>query len=677
MVDGGDEHAAGVQAHHLAGGQVDDGNQRLADQLLGLIVHGDTGEDLPVGPRSVVQGEAQQLFALGHRLAGLDLDHPEVGLAEGVKVHLLLQIGLQLRLDGLGGGGGGSLQLRELFLQINAGEEIFTFDDRRARGEETPLTGGLPGGVCPAGADLGENLPAGLRHKGGEEDCADAHRLQQIVEDAGQPRPLGLVLGKHPGLVLVDILVGPADDLEDLCKGVLESVFLHLLLIEPPERGGHGEQLAVQGRILPLLGGKSTAEVLAHHGGGTAHQIAQVVGQIHIDGVDESLVGEIAVGAEGEGAQQEKAQSVYSVALSQQIGIHHIALGFGHFPAVQQEPAVAEDLLGQGQVQGHQQGGPDDGVEADDLLAHKVDVGRPVVVKIVVFGVLIAQRGDIVGEGVHPHIGHVFGVEVHHDAPGEGGPGDAEILQTGVDKVVHHLVDPAAGFQEVGVYQQIPHPAGVLGQAEEVGLLLGVLDLPAAVGTLAVFDLRLGPEGLAVGAVFAHILALVDVPLLVETAENFLDRLHVVVVGGADKAVVGDVHQLPEVQDSPLALHDVVHKLLGRDAGGPGFLLNLLAVLVGAGEEHHVVALETLVAGHGVGGHGTVGVADVKLVRGVVDGGGDIEFLTVHRGDPPFRCFLPGDSGGRCRASRRCWISGRGWRSHRAAWRPDHGNRPG
>ncbi len=166
---------------------------------------------------------------------------------------------------------------------------------------------------------LGENLPTGLRHKGGEEDCADAHRLQQIVEDAGQPRPLGLVLGKHPGLVLVDILVGPADDLEDLCKGVLESVFLHLLLIEPPERGGHGEQLAVQGRILPLPGGKSTAEVLAHHGGGTAHQIAQVVGQIHIDGVDESLVGEIAVGAEGEGAQQEKAQSVYSVALSQQI----------------------------------------------------------------------------------------------------------------------------------------------------------------------------------------------------------------------------------------------------------------------------------------------------------------------------------------------------------------------
>ena len=98
-----------------------------------------------------------------------------------------------------------------------------------------------------------------------------------------------------------------------------------------------------------------------------------------------------------------------------------------------------------------------------------------------------------------------------------------------------------------------------------------------------------------------------------------------VVVGGADEAVIGDVHQLPQVEDTALARHDLVDKLLGRHAGLPGLGLDLLAMLVGAGQEQDVVAPQPLVAGDGVGGHGTVGVADVELVRGIVDGGGDIK----------------------------------------------------
>ena len=51
---------------------------------------------------------------------------------------------------------------------------------------------------------------------------------------------------------------------------------------------------------------------------------------------------------------------------------------------------------------------------------------------------------------------------------------------------------------------------------------------------------------------------------------------------------------------------------------------------IGAGEEHHVEALKPLVAGDGVGGHGAVAVADVQLVRGVVDRRGDIKRLFFH-----------------------------------------------
>ena len=97
-----------------------------------------------------------------------------------------------------------------------------------------------------------------------------------------------------------------------------------------------------------------------------------------------------------------------------------------------------------------------------------------------------------------------------------------------------------------------------------------------------------------------------------------------VVVGGADEAVVGNVHQLPQIQHAPLTGDDVVHKLLGGHACGLGLVLDLLAMLVGSGEEHDVIALKPLEARHGVRRHGAVGVADVELGGRVIDGGGNV-----------------------------------------------------
>ncbi len=102
----------------------------------------------------------------------------------------------------------------------------------------------------------------------------------------------------------------------------------------------------------------------------------------------------------------------------------------------------------------------------------------------------------------------------------------------------------------------------------------------------------------------------------------------------ADEAVVGDVHQLPQVLDAPGSLHNAVHEHLGGDAGLFRLVLDLLAVLVGAGEEQHVLPLQAVVPGQGVGGHGAVGVADVELVRGVVNGRGDVKLLLFHGGSP-------------------------------------------
>ena len=207
-------------------------------------------------------------------------------------------------------------------------------------------------------------------------------------------------------------------------------------------------------------------KVLLHHGDRPADQVAQVVGQIHVDAGDQALIGEVAVGAEGEGPQHEEPQRVHAVALGQQIGIHHVALGLGHLIAVEVQPAMAEDLLGKRQLHAHQEGGPDDGVEADDLLADDVDVSGPIPGKIGIGIVEIAQGGGVAEQGVHPDVDHMARVEVHGNPPGEGGPGNAEVLQTRLDEVVDHLIDPGGRLQPARGLQQGPDPVrrGIPGQ---------------------------------------------------------------------------------------------------------------------------------------------------------------------------------------------------------------------
>ena len=57
VMHGGDEHTAGLDAHHGPGREVRDGDAGLAYQLLRLIILVDAGEDHPVRAGAVVQNE--------------------------------------------------------------------------------------------------------------------------------------------------------------------------------------------------------------------------------------------------------------------------------------------------------------------------------------------------------------------------------------------------------------------------------------------------------------------------------------------------------------------------------------------------------------------------------------------------------------------------------------------
>ena len=173
-------------------------------------------------------------------------------------------------------------------------------------------------------------------------------------------------------------------------------------------------------------------------------------------------------------------------------------------------------------------------------------------------------------------------------------------------------------------------PVGVFAHAEKVRLFLGGLHLSAAVGALAVFELRRRPERFAGRAVHALVAALIDVALLVQLFEDLLHLPLVLLVRRADELVVGDVHQVPDALYLP---RHVVHELLGAHSRGGGLLLDLLPVLVRARLEAHVKALQALKARDRVGEHDLVGVADMRLARSVGDRRRDIIRFFAHK--PP------------------------------------------
>ena len=623
---GRDEHAVGLEAHHLPRRQVHDGHECLAHEVLGLIPLVDAREYLPVLARAVVQDELEQPVGFLHGLAALDLDDAEVALEEGVEIHCLLQLRLYLqrRQGGLAGLLLELLQLGQLLVQVYAREERVALLHGDVSGQAAPDGGAVP---IPDGlvrAYLLEGLRAAAGHEGREQAGADAQALEQVIHDRRQPRLFPLVLRQHPGRVLVDILVSPRDDPEHLLQRRLRLEGVHELLVLLAQAGGHADKLRVLRRGLALRRQRAV-KVLEHHGDGAGEQVAVVVGEVGVYAGDEQLVREVAVRAERELAHQEVAQRVHAVALRQDDGIDDVALGLGHLAAAQQQPAVAEDLLRQGLAHAHEHRRPDDGVEADYLLADHMHVGGPVFLLAVAALVHVAEGGQVVEQRVHPHVHHVSRVKVHGHAPGEARARDAQVLETGVDEVLYHLIDAAGRLEEGSGEQQLAHPVRVLRQAEEIGFLLGVFHLAPAVGALAVHELALGPEALAGRAVHARVLALVYVAVVVHLLENALDALDVVVVGRPDEAVVRDVHELPEVEDTALALHDIVHELLRRHARGLRLFLYLLAVLVRAREEHHVVAAHPLITRYGVRRDGAVGVPDVQLVGRIIDRCGDVE----------------------------------------------------
>ena len=104
-------------------------------------------------------------------------------------------------------------------------------------------------------------------------------------------------------------------------------------------------------------------------------------------------------------------------------------------------------------------------------------------------------------------------------------------------------------------------------------------------------------------------------------------RLHALLVpvgGGADEVVVGQAHPVPERAELG---GDFIGELLRSLSRGLRGALDLLSVLVGAGEKVSVEAHHALAPGNGVAGNGGVGVPDVRARVHVVDRRRDVKLF--------------------------------------------------
>src|SRR4051794_11063666 len=110
-------------------------------------------------------------------------------------------------------------------------------------------------------------------------------------------------------------------------------------------------------------------------------QIADAIGKIGVVPIDKSLITEAPILTEWNLAPQKVAQRIRADKLV--TGPHHlrdrsrpyyVSARFTHLAFLNQHPAGCEDFFGQSKLSGHQERGPVDSVESQDILPDQVKV---------------------------------------------------------------------------------------------------------------------------------------------------------------------------------------------------------------------------------------------------------------------------------------------------------------
>ena len=455
-------------------------------------------------------------------------------------------------------------------------------------------------------------------------------------------------------------MVGGVDELHDLVLSSTVIEHVHLGHVAIDQAIGNLCQRVVERIERCGLGGRATVKVLAAHVERTRDKVAPAVGQV---GVVDLLHAVEADGAVGTG--DDVGHEVVAIALDAQhvdnvLRSDGVAAALGHLLGLASlgiahgQEAVGKDVLGQGLANGHEHGGPNDAVKADDVLTHDVELRGPAIGQLGtrLVGVdTVADGRHIVEQRIEPHVGHVTLVKRDLDAPVKARTAHGKVIKAALDKAAY-LIHTERRLDKVGVLvielEQLVLEGGKL---KEVGLLLHALKRTVAVGAqvladaavllVALLDLRIGEVGLVRHAIPTVVAALIQVAGLLHALPQVLHGMMLARLGGADEVVVGDLELAPKLLEvRSLAVGPLLrrHVVLGCGLG------DLLAVLVHAGQELDVIAGGATITGLNVGDDGGISRAQVRIGVDVVDGRRDKErrLALIHGVCPPEKRCIQG-----------------------------------
>ena len=339
---------------------------------------------------------------------------------------------------------------------------------------------------------------------------------------------------------------------------------------------------------------------------------------------DDRLVAVIAILAERHLAQEEIAELVHAIGIGERERVDHVADRLRHLLTAIEQESVRENPPRHVDAGRHQKRRPIDRVKAHDVLADHMKIGGPQALEPrLVIGK--ADGGDVIGERIHPDIHHMLGIARHRHAPVEGGARDRQVLKAGAHEA-RHLVQPLARQNEIrNLVVEVEQLILVGGEAEEIALLLHPFDRRSGLGrepraVLVQMGLVFGVIGLIADRVPAGIFVEIDVTGCLHPPPDRLRGPIMARLGGADEIVVGAVQPLDHGAETR---HVAIQQVLRRQTIPRRRLLDLLAVLVGAGEKEHVIAVEALKARDGIGRDHLIGVADMRRAVRIGNRGGD------------------------------------------------------
>ena len=243
------------------------------------------------------------------------------------------------------------------------------------RGAAVPV-----GAVVEADAELRRGLAAASGMKGAAANEMTRHASRRSPRTSARRDRGGLVaalrgLRQDPRLLGVHVSIGLADEAPEHLEGLVQETGLEPV---PVARERVGPAL---GQRPPRGGGPDAVEVAAGHRQRPVHEVAEVVGQVGVVATHEAGPGDVAVPVEGDLAKHRVAGPVPAERGDHVDRVEEVAAALAHPLALCEEPAVHPDLARQRQAGAHEHGRPVDGVEAVDVLADDVEVGRPPVLE--------------------------------------------------------------------------------------------------------------------------------------------------------------------------------------------------------------------------------------------------------------------------------------------------------